>query len=64
MAGVQFVVNKVYVRGTLLSKMAKRKLEEWDLGVQSSPDKASINFVEYPIEGGREINKVTNENPL
>lgn len=42
----------------------KRKLEELDLGVQPSSDKASINFVEYPIEGGREINKVTFKNPL
>ena len=62
--GVQFVIRRSTEGVPYYQKWQKRKLEELDLGVQPSSDKASINFVEYPIDGGREINKVTFKNPL
>ena len=37
----------------MLSKMANKARKEWDLGIQPSSYKESINFIEYPIESGQ-----------
>ena len=58
MTGVKFVIRRVYGKSTLPTKMTNKARKEWDLGVQPSSYKASINFTEYPIESGQGIKMI------